>query len=666
MGVVQLREGRPRLVKDTAILRLTTLGRFELMGPTGPIKLSAKKLRALLVYLACTAPVPQPRERLMTLLWGSRFDTQARQNVRQALSRLRRVVGENVLQVDDEQVSLRPGALVCDAAEFDVLMHQDTPAALQSAADLYGGAFLSDVVVDEPAWLEWHRDRHDRLQEWALAAHLKRAEAFLAVGDQAQALAAAEAIARIDGLREDACRLAMRALSASGRRADALRHYGRFAERLKQELGVGTDAMTSALAAELRTAEAGLKPLPRPQVPARPSIVVLPFENLSGDAKQDYLADGIVEDLITALSRLRSAFVIARNSSFTYKNRDVDVREVGHELGVRYVLQGSIRIADKRMRVAARLVEAESGSHVWADRFDSALTDVFALQDAITQQIVAALEPNLRSVEIARVRAKPPQSLDAYDLYLRGLAELYTVTPEGYFRAEKLLRRSLALDPQFADALSALCDCRVRLWLLGTMPLSKVSAAQDEMLDLARRAVAADPQSGIAHATEAYALAVCVPRFEEGMEAAARALDAHPNSARVCFLASAAYTHSGESAKALPYLHHTLRLDPRDPRRCFTFNGIAMNHFFDRQFEDAERWSRRSIAEMPTFTFSRRLHAASLAHLGHLDEARHDIDELLKLQPNSTIVRSSTSRFRLPHMYDLYLGGLRLAGLPER
>ncbi|HTR87213.1 MAG TPA: BTAD domain-containing putative transcriptional regulator [Reyranella sp.] len=657
MSLARLDRDRPAA---EAVLRLTTLGRFDLAGPAGSIKLGSKKLCALLAYLACTAPAPQSREKLMTLLWGSHFEAQARQNLRQSLSRLRRAVGPDVLEGNDEQVALRPGAVVCDAVELA------GTGDLARAADLYRGPFLADVTVEEPEWTEWQRERRTRLEAQALAAHLKLARKALDAERPDEALARAEAASRIDELSEEACRLAMRALAAGGRRAEALRRYNRFAETLKKELGVGTDAATSALAAELRTAEAGLRPLPRPELPARPSIAVLPFANLSGDAAEDYFVDGVVEDLIVALSRLRWLFVIARNSSFTYKNRTVDIREVGRELGVRYILQGSIRVSGTRVRIAAQLVEAESGANVWVDSFDRELGDIFALQDAITTHIVVALEPNLRSAEIARVRGKPTQSLDAYDLYLQALSELYTVTEQGYARAEARLRRSIALDPNYVDALVALGECRIRLWLIGAIPLDEIPAVKTEIYALARRAVVADPESGIANAAEAYALVYTSERFDEAMEAAGRALAAHPNSVRVCFLASAAYTHSGEDAKALPWLEHCLRLDPRDPRRFFTFNGLAMNHFFARRFEEAERWSLRALSEMPTFTFARRLHAASLAHLGRLEEARADVRALLEVQPNSTLTRSRTSNFRWPYMYDLYIGGLQLAGLPEK
>lgn len=284
--------------------RLRLLGRFELSGPDGPVDLPNKKLAGLLAYLACTAPIPQNREKLATLLWGSHFEAQARQNLRQALFRLRRALGENVLLGDGEQVSLAPGTLDCDATKLEALIRERSRATLAAAVDLYAGLLLSDITVKEEAWTDWLNGEQLRLESLALDAMVNLGELELQAGLPDRALAIANKSISINGLREDAHRLLIRAFAAAGRRADALNHYQLFVELLKRELNVEPDATTKQLIKELRGMASLQAPLPQdsgvPTTPAvdaatrptpmgalalpdKPSIAVLPFDNLSGD-----------------------------------------------------------------------------------------------------------------------------------------------------------------------------------------------------------------------------------------------------------------------------------------------------------------------------------------------------------------------------------------------
>ena len=400
------------------------------------------------------------------------------------------------------------------------------------------------------------------------------------------------------------------------------------------------------------------KPLP---LPDKPSIAVLPFTNMSGDQEQEYFADGVVEDIITGLSRLRWLFVIARNSSFIFKGRAVDVKEVGRALGVRYVLEGSIRKAGNRVRITGQLIDAQTGAHLWAERYDGDLTDIFDLQDAVTREVVTAIEPNLRAVEVERVRSKPTESLDAYDLYLRALPESYSATEEGFRRSERLLRQAVQRDPSYAEAWGGLADCIGRLVVNGWTDFDEGAA---QARDAALRGVGADPQNGAVLAVAGWALAILCGSLVQASELAARALRLHPNSAYVRTCCGWVFIYTGEEELALEQFEAARRMSPLDPRAYLTLTATGVAHFFERRFEETLRWTDRSL-EQKTTPVALRYRAAALAHLGRIDEARQVVARLIELQPNATMNFVRKLRFGHPWMKELYLDGLRLVGLPE-
>ena len=402
------------------------------------------------------------------------------------------------------------------------------------------------------------------------------------------------------------------------------------------------------------------KPLP---LPDKPSLAVLPFTNMSGDPEQEYFADGMVEDIITALSRFGGLFVIARNSSFTYKGRAVDVRQVGRELGVRYVLEGSLRRAGNRIRITGQLIEAQTGRHVWAERYDRELSDIFVLQDEITSSIVGAIEPSLRYAEIGRALLKPTESLGAYELYLQALSHSYLASNEGYRRAEHLLRQALERDPNYADALATLADCVARLYLIGWQ--SDLNQTRLDVAHYAERAVVAGPHNAYALAVSAYAYAVILGRIDEAADLANRALAINPNSAHVRMCSALAIMYDGRFNEAITHFEAAMRLSPLDPRSFTLCSGIGMCYFFLRRFDQCERWMLRGLHHRPNHPTLLRHLAAAQAHLGRLDDAKRTIDRLLAAQPNSSLTRSRQTSYRHSWMSDLHQEGLRKAGLPE-
>jgi adenylate cyclase len=398
-------------------------------------------------------------------------------------------------------------------------------------------------------------------------------------------------------------------------------------------------------------------------LPDRPSIAVLPFTNMSGDPEQEYFADGVVEEIITALSRVRWFFVIARNSSFTYKGKAVDIRQVGHELGVRYVLEGSVRKAGNRVRITGQLIEAATGRHVWADRFEGNLSNIFDLQDQITENVVTAIEPSVRNIEIERAKGKATDSLDAYDCYLRSLPEFYSYSEQGYRAAQVLLTKAVSRDPSYADAWGALADCIGKQILSGWV--DDREAAKAAAREAAAKAVQVDPDNGGAIAYAAWTYASVLGNTEKGVELANRALQIHPNSANVSMQCGWVFLQGGEIERSLELFHRARRISPLDPRSYTTMCGIAAALYFSRRFEDAVEWAERATEQAPTFSVGLRFLAAALAQTGRMEEARAAIVRLREVQPTSSLTLSRSSAYRRPEMLELYLDGLRKAGLPE-
>ena len=394
-------------------------------------------------------------------------------------------------------------------------------------------------------------------------------------------------------------------------------------------------------------------------LPPEPTLAVLPFANLGGDREQDYFADGLVEDLITALSRFRSFAVIARNSSFVYKGRSVDVREVARELGVRYVLEGSIRRAGDRLRVAAQLVDGTSGSHLWARNFDGVVADIFDVQDRITESVVAVVEPRIQRAEVERSRRERPDSLDAYDLCLRGLQKLNTMHPEENAAAVELFDQAIAIEPGYATALSAAALGLEHRITMGWLPLGADDGRKS--VRLAHAALAAGGDDAMVLARCGIVLLQLGEEHDQALRLFDRALDLNPNDAGVLSLAGIAHLLSGSFDDAVTIFHRVMRLNPGNTYEAMT--GIAHANLRLSHFEAALDWAGRSLAENPNYNPAHWVLIAANAHLGRLAEARRALAELQALAPGSASPTLPTIGMRT--MFEMIVEGLRLAGMPE-
>ena len=400
-----------------------------------------------------------------------------------------------------------------------------------------------------------------------------------------------------------------------------------------------------------------------PQPPAnRPMMVVLPFANMTGYPEQEYFADGITEDVTTALSHLRWFSVISRNSAFTYKGRAVDVRQVGRELGVGYVLEGSVRKAGGRVRIGAQLCEVETGRQVWAERFDGDLADIFELQDRVTEAVAGAIEPSLRHAEVERIRARPTESLTAYDLYLRALPPQRLAAREGNDEALRLLRRAVALDPGFVAAKGALAGVVAFRFTQNWATQDDIDEAVRCARDVVESGGEGDPS---ALAWSAHALAFLARDREAGVAAADRALALAPNSAIVLFLGGWNRLYVDDWRTASAQMERAMRLSPVDPAKFYYAAALGAAHFVGERYEEAAEWERRALRDRPTYLVAHRLLAASLVQLGRPEGAREAVGALLAVAPGYTLASAAAhSAFRGPTR-ERYLGALRLAGLPE-
>jgi adenylate cyclase len=396
-----------------------------------------------------------------------------------------------------------------------------------------------------------------------------------------------------------------------------------------------------------------------PPLPDKPSIAVLPFENMSGDPEQEYFADGMVEEIITALSRFKSLFVIARNSSFTFKGRAVDIKEVGRRLGVRYVLEGSVRKASGKVRIIGQLIDAITGAHIWADRFERDLIDVFALQDEVTVAVVSAIEPKLFQAEIAMATRRRPENLTAYDYYLRAMQQYYSFNREGLAEAIRLAHRALELDPRFGSVAALAGVCHAINDVLGYA--NDPQFDRKEAVRLVRLALSIDDSDPETLARASMTSAFMVGDSEAEIEMADRAVALNPNSWITWNNRGHVYRIAGLREEAIRSFERAIRMSPVDPRLHTTLTGIGQALIELRRFDEAIVVLKKSLRQN-LYLATYRCLASAFAHLGRDAEAHDAAARVLEIDPAFTI---SALIARVPKNSKLFIEGLRKAGLPE-
>jgi TolB-like protein/DNA-binding winged helix-turn-helix (wHTH) protein len=424
-----------------------------------------------------------------------------------------------------------------------------------------------------------------------------------------------------------------------------------------------------AAAAEVKGApfssDAGRGLTPELSLPDKPSIAVLPFSNMSGNPEEDYFADGMAEEIITALSRCAWLFVIARHSSFTYKGNGVDVRQVGRELGVRYVLEGGVRRAGNRLRFTGQLIDCSSGAHIWADRFEGTTSDVFDLQDLFTASVVAAIEPKMQLAEIERLKHKPTTNLDAFDLFLRAQQLADEFTGESLAAALHQLEQALTIDPTYAAAMALAAYCRAQRVSQGWT--QDLEAEAKEGLRLVSRAIELGKDDGNIFWMAAYAVLRLQMDAPRARELAYRSLELNPNSAVALAMAGRAELHSGNTSKALELLFRAERLSPRDPRGWFIKGGIAAAFAHERRFDEAISACERGLSLNPRDTGMLRTLAVCLVKQGRQSEAAEVARKVLEAEPQLTLtsLRARTMHLMNSKLWNEVAAALGIAGIPE-
>ncbi len=662
-----------------ASLHLTLLGGFEAQSLAGaPVSLPTKKSQALLAYLALPPGKWHTRDELMGLLWSDRSEEQARNSLRQALSALRKSLhdaGADALVAERDRIGLEP-----EAVEVDVQRLEEraggTNGGLEEIATLYRGDFLEGLSIRDPACEEWLRHERARLRRLAVDALARLSEAQMQSGAAEHAVATAQRLLDLDPVYEPAYRTLMRLYAARGQRAFALKTYQTCCSVLGKELEVEPEAATRELFEAIRDGEISIESsadsaarsspwssvsqaaLPELVLPDKPSIVVIPFRNL-GDPADNFFSDGITEDIITALCCFRELFVIAGDTSLAFRERGMEPTRFARELGVEFLLQGSVRRSGDRIRVGAQLLDAATGRQIWGERYDRTLHDIFSVQDEISQTLGANLAGRIESIGRERALRKSTHSLDAYDYLLRGNRYLWSYTKDDIAQARLNLEKAIALDPGYATAHAHLAWTYFQEWDYPWLSESP-SEALDRALELAHQAVALDEADVWGHCTihwpylhkKEYELA------EKHLERASRL---NPNHPFVCCSKSWFLTLTGRPSDGIECGKTSYRQNPFFPEGCLA--GIGIAHYVLEEYENALTMFKM-VQEPARTAWDHAFMAACYAQLDRAGDAKSAAERAAALWDGiKTHDWPRNWPFQRQSDLDHLLEGLRKAGL---
>lgn len=700
-----------------AVLELTLLGGCEgSSGPDRPLRLSNKKAWALLAYLALQPGRAFDREHLAGMLWGDRFDEQARKSLRQALYEIRAALGDDAgehLDTTRDTVCVNGEDLVVDALRFDALTAGDDEDSLADADTLYRGPLLQGLDTGEESFEEWLAAERARLHVRACGALERLAALRLERGDAEAAIATARRLLGLDPLNEEGHRLLIRGLARAGRRSDALKHFNELQALLEKELQAAPEPETHALVDAVRAgtlsqgtarqavAARGSQPPGTPwrwatiaaavvvvgfgafagwlhwtkpdfepaavatmayPLPDKPSIAVLPFENFSGEKQDDFIAKGLTEDIISALSQLPQLFVISRTSSFAFKDNSAAVSEIAEQLGVRYIVEGSVQRSGDMLRINAQLVDAVKGHHLWADNFDGEAKDLFALQDDIVRRILVELQVKLTGGDHARVASRGTRNLDAWLLRMQGMAELYKFTRESTVRTRELFQRAHEADPNWNRPVGGLAWS---YWWEARMGWTDDREAWIRKgIELAERAIEMDPNDTLGY-MQLGNLYQLKGDHDRAITLREKAVEIAPNDFQANWGLGSVLYRAGQTERAVEVLKHAERLSPRHPASLSW--ALAEAQLLAGHYEDAIKTARRASARVSDRAVPHIQLTAAYTALGRMEEARGEVAEVLRVDPKFTVSgwKRRNADYKDRAAVDLLASLLVQAGLPE-
>ena len=647
-----------------AVLKLQLLGGFRVLTGSGQeIVIQAKKGRALLAILALSPPGGISRERLAAMLWSDRGEEQARSSLRQTLTTLRKelaVAGANLLITDDFRVELLRDAVDIDAVSIVSFSHSTDVTLLRRAVDLYHGEFLAEAAVNDPVFEEWLTRERSQINDMMILI----LDRLLTLEQADERVALAKRLVALDPLREASNLALMQAFADAGERAMALQHYATFKDLLKSELNVQPGQEVEQL--RLRLSTKGHSALPKPQsaspkpatqgadssIHERPSIAVLPFTNIGGDPGQQYLSNGITDDIIIQLSRFHELKVTARTAAFTFQGDNIDSGAAARALGARYIVKGAVRVGANRLIISCQLLEAETENLLWGERYDRAATDIFSVQDEVVARIVTALGGQLVTAGVSAIRRKPTENWTAYDYFLKG-RDLCNLGREE--ASEPFFTRAVELDPDFA-----LAHAWRGIGLMGKFWYLTDYSFASEALASGERALELDPNEAMAHHATGTALDY-LRKYDRSEFHLRRAAGLNPLDVNISADYANLLLHTDRHDEALTLIEEVLQRDAYPPPWIRYTKGKIL--FFNRRFEDAiDTLDNGSVYTYKAHGFL----AAAHAILGNLAQARRHVDLMRVAKPDvsfeSFVV---TMPFADPASLDFFRDALRKAGFED-
>jgi TolB-like protein/Tfp pilus assembly protein PilF len=656
-------------------VRINLIGEFQCLDKDGQVlDISAAKDQGVIAILTLSESHSCSRSRIIDLLWSDRSKEQALASVRQSLWSLKKVLGDSadsLLRVDRKKIGLNPGPVRTDIDEFRELIKSPESESLEKAVSLHRGDLLEGLVIQDRQWQEWLTRERENLRAGLAETLCTLIEHYTAEPDTHRLIDTGRRLIELDPYREEGHRAMMQGFADSNQKALALKQFERCSELLLQELKTAPSSETRELFTQIK--EGATTPqskehrsisVDKPsefevpeqpfELPDRPSIAVLPFNNLSGDQEQEYFSDGITEDIITELSRFSSLFVVARNSSFQFRGKSVDIREVGRRLGVRFVLEGSVRTLGNRVRITGQLIDASSNDHVWADRYDGDLEDIFSLQDEISRSIVSTIVGRIDDFDTERITSKPTANLSAYENVLRGQKHMHRYTEDDFVEARQYFEHAISLDPGFARAHAWLAYVELHLWAWYLTP---------DRLDLAvgigETALALDDHESKSH------LALGVGHLfraehDKGEYHLVRATELNPNDDFIMIEYGRYLMYTNQPMEGAKIVRKAMRQNPYHPNWYWNVLGRCLHtaqHF-------GEAVSALERIRTPQF-WNHAYLAACYSELGQSDKATKHLETVLSLRPDFTVsVFAKALPYKDAQVLREFMAGFERAGFP--